>query len=394
MRVLFTTQPGVGHFHPLVPLIQALTGAGHDVAVACAPSFASTVEASGVQALPAGFDWLIGGAMEESFPGVKGIPPGPERVAWMITNVFAGVTAERMATDVMTLAATWPFDLVVRETLEFGGYLAAERMDLPHAVVQTVIDRPGVAPILAPCINRQRTRLGLSADNELATLRRYLHLSSRPPSLHTGPFASTNHSYRAPIFDRSLADSAPEWADAPMASPVVFASLGTVVNPAIQGVFKSLLEGLSPVAGTLVLAVSPSVDPSAFGPQPAHIHVERYVPQSLVFPRCDLVVTHAGSGTLIAALAHGLPMVLIPLAADQPHNAAAAAARGLGRIVGPEERTADAIETAARDVLEDPTYRRNARQVRDEMAALPPLEYAVELLERLASERAPIIAFP
>jgi hypothetical protein len=182
MRVLFTTQPGVGHFHPLVPLIQALTGAGHDVAVDCAPSFTSTVEASGVQALPAGFDWLIGGAMEESFPGVKGVPPGPERVAWMLTNVFAGVTAERMATDVMALAPTWPFDLVVRETLEFGGYLAAERMDLPHAVVQTVIDRPGVAPLLAPCISRQRARLGCP----LTTNSRHCFLACLPATHSAG----------------------------------------------------------------------------------------------------------------------------------------------------------------------------------------------------------------
>ncbi len=49
MRVLFTTQPGEGHLNPLVPLARALLAAGHEVAVACAPSFGRLVEARGLR---------------------------------------------------------------------------------------------------------------------------------------------------------------------------------------------------------------------------------------------------------------------------------------------------------------------------------------------------------
>lgn len=131
MRVLFTSQPAVGHFHPLVPLAQALVAAGHDVAVACAPAFSPTVAASGLRPLPAGLDWLEEDNFERHFPGLAGMPPGPGRVAWIMANVFAGVTAERMVADLRALAATWPFDLVVRETQEYGGCLAAERLGPP-----------------------------------------------------------------------------------------------------------------------------------------------------------------------------------------------------------------------------------------------------------------------
>src|SRR5579871_2206809 len=56
MRVLFTTRPEYGHFHPLVPLARALAQAEHEVAFACPASFIPVVAASGFDAFPAGFD--------------------------------------------------------------------------------------------------------------------------------------------------------------------------------------------------------------------------------------------------------------------------------------------------------------------------------------------------
>jgi len=65
---------------------------------------------------------------------------------------------------------------------------------------------------------------------------------------------------------------------------------------------------------------------------------------------------------------------------------------GVGRVVGPEERTPEAIRAAVRAVLADPTYRRNAEGLRDAMAALPGMDHAIQLLERLAVEKRPMIA--
>jgi UDP:flavonoid glycosyltransferase YjiC (YdhE family) len=87
-----------------------------------------------------------------------------------------------------------------------------------------------------------------------------------------------------------------------------------------------------------------------------------------------------------------LPLVSVPLGADQPLNAAACAALGVGVTVGPEERTPEAIRAAVRKVLAHPTYRQNAERVRDELAALPGPEYAVALLARLARDKQPILA--
>lgn len=390
MRVLFTTQPGLGHFQPVVPLAHALVGAGHEVAVACSASFAPVARAAGLTVFPAGYDWDLTGGIVQGFPDVANYPVGPERIAYLMANVWAGVTAQHMADDVLALAERWPFDLVVRETLEFGGCLAAERMDVPHAVVQTVLDRPGDRDRLREPLARQRTRLGLPPDPDVVMPYRYLQLTSRPPSLLEPPLVPTRHSFRSPLFDRSLATEPPAWLDGSLTSPVIFATLGTVANRMVEGLLAVILEAAAPLAGTLILAAGPETDPTMFGPQPNHVHIEGYVPQSLVFPRCDLVINHGGSGSVMASLTHGLPQVVIPIAADQPANAAMIARHGLGRVIGPAERTPEVITGAIRDVLDDTAYRERAEQVRDEIAALPGPEMAVALLERLASTHEPI----
>jgi len=91
------------------------------------------------------------------------------------------------------------------------------------------------------------------------------------------------------------------------------------------------------------------------------------------------------------ALNAGLQMVVIPVFADQPYNAECCTALGVGRVLGADERTPEAIRAAVRAVLADPTYRQSAARVRDEIAALPGPEYAVQLLERLAVERQPLL---
>ena len=94
----------------------------------------------------------------------------------------------------------------------------------------------------------------------------------------------------------------------------------------------------------------------------------------------------------MAALAHGLPVVVVPVVADQPANAARCVALGLGRVVPPAELTPETAREAVLAVLGDPAYRVAAGRMRDEIDALPGPEYAVALLEQLAGEKQAIFA--
>jgi hypothetical protein len=87
MRVLFTTQPGIGHLHPLLPLARGMAQHGHTVAFACARGFVPEVQRAGCGAFPVGRDWLTV-ELEQEFPEIREILPGPARYAWVRANVL------------------------------------------------------------------------------------------------------------------------------------------------------------------------------------------------------------------------------------------------------------------------------------------------------------------
>jgi UDP:flavonoid glycosyltransferase YjiC (YdhE family) len=103
-----------------------------------------------------------------------------------------------------------------------------------------------------------------------------------------------------------------------------------------------------------------------------------------VLPRCDVVVNHGGSGSVIGALAHGVPLVVLPMGADQSLNAARCEALGLGVALDAARATPASLGDAVSTLLGDPRYRAAAGAIRDEIAALPGPEAVVPLLERLA----------
>jgi hypothetical protein len=103
-------------------------------------------------------------------------------------------------------------------------------------------------------------------------------------------------------------------------------------------------------------------------------------------PHCDAVVSHGGSGSVLGALAHGLPSVLIPLGADQPLNAVRCEALGVARVLDASTVTAESMREALLDVLENGAYRRRAEEIQAEIARLPDASHAIALLERLARE--------
>jgi len=157
-------------------------------------------------------------------------------------------------------------------------------------------------------------------------------------------------------------------------------------------ILPKVLEGLSNIDAEFVVTIGRDLDPAVLAPQPANIHVERFLPLGALLARCSLVVYHGGSGTLGHAIAHGLPMVTIPLGADMPENAARSAELGVSRSLDPEELAPDAIRSVVLDVLQTPSYRQKAERLREEFEGLPGVETAVELLGQLSREKRSILA--
>jgi UDP:flavonoid glycosyltransferase YjiC (YdhE family) len=99
-----------------------------------------------------------------------------------------------------------------------------------------------------------------------------------------------------------------------------------------------------------------------------------------VLPGCRVVVSQGGSGVVLGALAHGLPSVLLPVGADQPHTARRCEELGAAVVLDPISATAEDIAAAVRRVLAEPAYAAAAAAVRSEIMALPS---AAEALGRL-----------
>jgi UDP:flavonoid glycosyltransferase YjiC (YdhE family) len=123
------------------------------------------------------------------------------------------------------------------------------------------------------------------------------------------------------------------------------------------------------------------------GEQPPNVQIAEYIPQAELLPRCAAVVSHAGSGTFLAALTQGLPQLLLPQAADQFLNANAGAGAGVGRQIPPGEITAERVRDELEQVLNDPAIAAAARAMSTEICAMPSAgDVAEELARRYGSE--------
>lgn len=127
MRVLFTCVAATGHLHPLVPIARALADAGHDMAFATHAAIGPLVERAGFRHLAAGLHHVSSPEMAAVFAEASGLA-GLDLEAFHARRTFAGVLAERMTADLLALPEARSADLVVRDSLELGGCVAAERL--------------------------------------------------------------------------------------------------------------------------------------------------------------------------------------------------------------------------------------------------------------------------
>ncbi|MGD9159698.1 MAG: glycosyltransferase [Desulfobacteraceae bacterium] len=397
-RLLFTTNEGYGHFHPLVPIAKKARAAGHTVAFACPSVLSPVVEASGFQVFPTGQDADQDPELEQILAQVRKMPPGPELDALL----WAGFKARRMLPDLIDICHSWKPDVLVRECAELGACIAAEHLGLPHAAVQICASFYIEANLkyMSKYLDPIRKNIGLAPDPELESLYRYLFLSFMPPGFHKlAPpelIPSTTHLIRPEVFDQSGKETLPEWIKNLPKQPTVYVTLGTEISNIIPGIYphfiQTIITGLRDEDINLIVTIGRDKDPADFGKQPSNVHIERYIPNSLLLPHCDLIVMHGGSNSLIAAVDAGLPMVIVlPMIADQPVNAKRCATLNLGQVVNITSLTSDAIGDAVREVLHNSYYRENVHQLQDEMHSLPKLEYAVSLLEKLAAEKSALI---
>jgi UDP:flavonoid glycosyltransferase YjiC (YdhE family) len=377
----------------MLALAQALSRAGHEVAFATAADFCRHIERTGFAAFPAGLS--LARQIEEArarYPEQDRLR-AMERFEEFVPRMLAGVAAPARAADLVPVVHRWRPDLLVHDETEFAGPVVAAAAGIPWADQSVGILRPLTMARLAG-----RTLAPLAREHGVDVgpfggLFRYLYLDVAPPSLQSAEIDQVPVAHavqNAAIEPGTEGDALPEWVgDLPADRPVVYVSLGTVFNARARDVFAAVLAGLRAEPVSAVLTVGHDNDPADFGPQPEHVHVERFIPQSLLLPHCDAVVNQGGTA-ILPILAHGLPLLLLPQGANQFHNAEACVAAGVARRLLPGEVTPDAVRHEVRAMLDNPALREAARRIQAELAAMPGPEHGVALLEQLAAERRPM----
>jgi N-glycosyltransferase len=377
--------PAGGHFRPLVPVAHAAVLADHQVAV-CAPATArAQVRAYGLAHLPAGHDW-VGEQIRRAAHATE-VPAdhGRQLTRYLVTEGYPGPEALRTARDILAHAQAWKPDVIVRENAEFGGYLAAEALGLPHVSVgaaggsASYLDQA----LLAPALDRGRKALGLSADPQGKRIYAYLHANLMPAGYDPGEMAIPHvRCYRQtnPLLP---GQRLPAWVSE-LPEPPVLAAFGTLhpLTAVWHPVTSAVIAGLGALGRPAVVAAGPSL--AVFEPVPPSVRLVDQVAQTLMLEHCPLFVHHGGFNSVREALRLGVPMVIIPWFTDSLANAARCAQAGVARVVPRDEATPENVRVACSEVLADPAYRRRARQMRRDILTLPPVDDLVRDIAVLA----------
>src|ERR1700742_1795351 len=157
--------------------------------------------------------------------------------------------------------------------------------------------------------------------------------------------------------------------------------MGTILNGRVD-VFRTIVDALAKHKDLqLVLSVGDQIDPKQIGPAPGNAIIVKRTPQLEILKRTSVCITHAGLNTVLESLTQGVPQLAIPVTYDQPGVGARIAAKKTGVVTSLDKLTADHLSSLLDKVLNDSTYRDNARRMQQAIAKANGLSVAADLVE-------------
>jgi zeaxanthin glucosyltransferase len=397
----------------MTTLARALQSRKHDVVFISLPDGEAVVSAAGLTFLPCAVKEFPAGSLNQRFRQRSKLQ-GEEALRVILQN--AAARTEAMLNSLPATLTAAAVDAVVLDTVLFYTELVPMSLGMPYAHVANALhfDYSGYTPLcfydwphettpaalarnrkgvesflemLAPTIAIGRAyakRVGLDVDwdNPSATISKLAWItqaprafdfesSHRPPQFHhSGPFHDGAGRIDVDFPWQRLTGEA-----------LIYASMGTLQN-GLENVFRAIAEAVTLHRDVqLVLSVGNHLDPEQIGPLPTNTILVRHAPQLELLKRASVCITHAGLNTVLEALAQGVPLVAIPVTVDQPGVAARIADKKTGVVTSLDKLTADHLSTLLNEVLNDSTYRDNARKLQKAIAEANGLSVAADLVE-------------
>ena len=363
MRVLISTTSGVGHIFPVLPLAIELQRQGHSVIWATSQESCSIVEGKGIAASPAGLTSMERAQrFSANNPDALVVPPRQRR-ALGFSGLMAATAGPVMMDALVPLFDQFRPDLVVHETAELAAPPIARSKNVPCVTVAFSGELP--QSVLAAGVVAAAplwSRLGLEVPPDLGMYDgAYLHpfapaLGQRPlgANIHDmKPFSIDAHSYDCPDWLESLGTE----------RPLVYATYGSEAGA--RAPWEAIIGGLAIMDVDAVVTVGRGVNRESLlamvaDLSPGRIMIEHYIPQAILMERSDVVLSHGGAGSMLAAAVAGLPQIVIPSFADQFDNTDAFVGAGVALAIEDGELSSQKIADQLHHILEDTFFRESA----------------------------------
>ena len=379
MRVLFTSTSGHGHLQPLIPLIRAFEEQGHDVLTVAPAPLANALDSAGI-------DHRLGNEpSQEESERVWTLFPTLDRTAasqLVEREWFARLCTDALLPAVRDAADEWSPELIVRETCEYAAAVVANQ----SGITQIQVGISTAAAESSVLHNLAQPELEARGAGLTKQIFESPYLSKFPESLDPSPYPST---LRYRDGERTVRQPLGDWWSGNH-SPLVYLTFGTMAtgSKAGQDLFQTVLSTIQDLDIRILVTTGPKMALDNLNTAD-NVHVESWVAQDDIFSLASMVICHGGSGTTFGALAAGVPLIFLPMFADQPTNAALIEGAGAGIIVGDgsgsAESNADASPTrmsllrdAISDVLDNPKYRDAAHALGEEINAAEPINSLVD----------------
>jgi MGT family glycosyltransferase len=394
LRILLGAFGDPGHAFPIIALARALVARGHDVTLQTWTRWREHVEAEGIRFAAA--------------PEYEVFPSGPEPLDFYEAVVHA-------ARDTLPLVRELRPDVAVADILTLAPALAAELERVPVATLiphvyphgerhfpiyslgarmpRTALGRAIWRTAQRPVdrglelgrveLNRTREQLGLAPlahvhggiSRDLALVATFPQLEyprEWPPGVHVvGPLM-----WEPPSADVELP---------PGDAPLVLIAPSTAQD-AEHRLLRAALRALADAPVRVLATWNRRLPPRAL-PVPDNARLVPWVSYSRTMPHADVVVCHAGHGTLVRALSCGCAVVACPAIGDMSENAARVDWAGAGVRVPRRFATPRVLRLAVERALGDPSIRARARELADWSRGHDSGATAATLVERLAASK-------
>jgi len=416
---LLTPVGSSGDVHPFIGIGRGLRSRGHDVTILTAEPFREVIARAGLRFVPT--------HSTEEFDRVSQDPAlwHPRRgIQRVLTAAAQGLRREY---DQLAACYEPGRTVLAGHPLAFATRLFEEAHHAPAATIQLapsvfrsryqqpvhypgydasgypawltrtlwwVIDRAFIDPYIVPALNRFRREMGLGPISRV--FQEWLHSPQRVLGLFPEWFGPPQPDWPAqlrltgfPLYDEADQHGVPPALEAFLrggAPPVLF-TFGSA-NRAAGALLRTGAAAAARLGQRAVL-LTRHADQIPRG-LPAGVHHERYVPLSLLLPRCAAIVHHGGIGTCAQGLAAGIPHVVVPLAFDQPDNAARLERLGVGRWVLPTRLTPPRLADAIAPLLSDPAVRERCRRWANAIQTADAVDAACRWLEDIPATTAPM----